>query len=571
MERGHNSQFGFSQETLRDGHSCLNSRCDKLHEPLFAQTEVPNNLNDEASQYHGNLDRGDTFYLDESYSLGGFNQDGHYFVDAFGPYPYEGLDGHSLSHPVHETDVDYTALSDDYFDWSPVTFGAAGDIYDCSLADAFFLPLDDQELFMNMDELSDIANISSQFPQTQQNMLSEASISFPEDQPPTDKSIAPNVGHQMPTTGPSQELECVKRQVVGPRKDWKLPPLNRRGRKPKARAPSHSQKANDLSNSKARPRRSRPLEPEVKRQATLKRQNKLVCVICHFKKETCHLDPDRPDGPCLRCRSAPMPCVRYRITDAALYREQKAPFYLFSQRWKTMEMTDITEWESDEILTTQFTLMALNAPYELKVRRAVPLPGDNLEETCFVNGETVPYSIPAYGIANMKEAAASIQRMVEREVVNYLVAFVGADSTDPIIWETYATAFRRASTAPTPQERTLLFNTFRLWAFCRNISSPEHNIGEEKLGKRQSDDPSGQSHSKFPECGPVIAAQLECIYYTQFLRPLSKNVLRTLMSLLTTRDKKYWFTIYLVIFMLLHSCSMITQRDMESAAALNLS
>ncbi|KAI1636461.1 hypothetical protein F4809DRAFT_380038 [Biscogniauxia mediterranea] len=266
-----------------------------------------------------------------------------------------------------------------------------------------------------------------------------------------------------------------------------------------------------------------------------------------------------------------MPCVRYRITDAALYREQKAPFYLFSQRWKTMEMTDITEWESDEILTTQFTLTALNAPYELKVRRAVPLPGDNLEETCFVNGETVPYSIPAYGIADMKEAAASIQRMVEREVVNYLVAFVGEASTDPIIWETYATAFRRASTAPTPQERTLLFNTFRLWAFCRNISSPEHNIGEEKLGKRQSDDPSGQSHSKFPECGPVIAAQLECIYYTQFLRPLSKNVLGTLMSLLTTRDKKYWFTIYLVIFMLLHSCSMITQRDMESAAAFNLS
>ncbi|KAI1636462.1 hypothetical protein F4809DRAFT_379892 [Biscogniauxia mediterranea] len=224
MERDHNSQFGFSRETLRDGDSCLNSRCDKLHEPLFAQAEVLNNLNDEASQYHENFDRDDTFYLDESYSLGGFNQDGHYF-NAFEPHPYEGLDGHSLSHPVHETNVDYTALTDAYFDWSPVTLGAAGNIYDFSLADASFLPLDDRELVMNMDELNDIANIGSQFPQTQQNMLSEASISFPEDQPPMDKSISPNVGHQMPTTGPSQELECVKRQVIGPRRDWKLPPL----------------------------------------------------------------------------------------------------------------------------------------------------------------------------------------------------------------------------------------------------------------------------------------------------------------------------------------------------------
>lgn len=36
---------------------------------------------------------------------------------------------------------------------------------------------------------------------------------------------------------------------------------------------------------KARPRRRGPLDDEAKKSAALKREKKLVCVICHFKKE----------------------------------------------------------------------------------------------------------------------------------------------------------------------------------------------------------------------------------------------------------------------------------------------
>lgn len=95
-------------------------------------------------------------------------------------------------------------------------------------------------------------------------------------------------------------------------------------------------------------------------------------------------------------------------------------------------------------------------------------------------------------------------------------------------------------------------------------------MGDEKLGVRKDNEPSSPWYRKFPASFNVVTAQLECIYYTRFLRPLSKSVLQSLMSLLAEKEKKYWFTVYLVLFMLLHSCSMLTRRDMESATAFQL-
>ncbi|KAI0599895.1 hypothetical protein F4775DRAFT_548764 [Biscogniauxia sp. FL1348] len=572
MGRDHDSQYGFYQEAPSDGISILESRCDELSDSSYAQEAVHGNLNDEASRYHGTLDVDGSTCVDESYCPGNVNLDEYFFThNALEFHPHGWLDGQGAFYPVIGSDINSSTPIDPYITRGSASHYAAENIDNFSLDVSSWLPLDYGEPLRGTEEFNDISNIRSQFQHSEPNLLfPELFIPFPKDETPFSNTIATNVDNTMPATGSIQGPESVQQPVIGLRKEWPLPPLKRRGRKPKTPAPSPKQKQNDPSNPKTRPRRSRPLEPEVRRQATIKRQQKLVCVICHFKKEACHQDPSTPDGPCLRCKFALMPCVRYRITDAALYREQKAPFYLFSQRWKTMEMPYITEWADDEVVTTKFSLIALNAPYELKLRRVIPRPGDNFIQSHSVNGRTMTYSIPPYGIANMEEAAASIWSMVERELGNYLWAFVGQPGTDPIIWETYAAAFKRADTAPTPQEQMLLLDTLRLWTCCRNTSSPEHIVGEEKLGMRKVDDPSSYLHGKFPGCGSVIAAQLECIYYTKFLRPLSRNVLRSLMALLTTRDKKYWFTIYLVLFMLLHSCSMVTRRDMETAIFFNL-
>ena len=67
-----------------------------------------------------------------------------------------------------------------------------------------------------------------------------------------------------------------------------------------------------------------------------------------------------------------------------------------------------------------------------------------------------------------------------------------------------------------------------------------------------------------------MIAQKELVIYVEFLRPLSKIVLAELQELIYANERKYWFTIYLTLFILLHSCSMITRRDEEYAQQINL-
>lgn len=110
----------------------------------------------------------------------------------------------------------------------------------------------------------------------------------------------------------------------------------------------------------------------------------------------------------------------------------------------------------------------------------------------------------------------------------------------------------------------LLVNTFRLWVACRNTSNPQRISGDDKLGVDTVDDPASPWYHYQP-MPPIIIAQNECIVYTKLLRPMSVLVLKILQKFVGAKEKKYWLTIYLTTFVLLHSCSMITKRDAEYA------
>lgn len=277
------------------------------------------------------------------------------------------------------------------------------------------------------------------------------------------------------------------------------------------------------------------------------------------------------------------------MTDAALYREQKAPFHLFSQRWKTMDLVDITDWASDEVRKISISQTFLTAPYEVRVRKFVSHPGDMLAEKWVNDGNIKTFPIPPYGMVDMVEAACSVGAMIEREVANYINKTICPNTGDGLVWETYVAAFRWANQAPvrlrllvisgpaesiltsfkTTREQTILCDAFRLWVSCRLASQPDQIVGEDKLGMKTVDDPSSPYQDLVPT-PPVLGAQLECILYSRFLRPLARRVLRELLALMETRQPCYWYTIYLVLFLMLHNCSMMTRRDMEYAAQVSL-
>lgn len=119
------------------------------------------------------------------------------------------------------------------------------------------------------------------------------------------------------------------------------------------------------------------------------------------------------------------------------------------------------------------------------------------------------------------------------------------------------------------REQLLMAHAFRLWAACRSTSNECRIAGNDTLDVPIVTDPSSPWYLHIPP-PPILVAQEECIYYTKLLRPLSKKVLDELQNLMLGNKKKHWLTIYLVTFILLHSCSMITRRDAECAAKWSL-
>lgn len=112
-------------------------------------------------------------------------------------------------------------------------------------------------------------------------------------------------------------------------------------------------------------------------------------------------------------------------------------------------------------------------------------------------------------------------------------------------------------------------NAFRLWVACRKTSNSEHIVGSDKLGCQPVEDPNSQHHNLVP-VPKIMISQMECIMYSRVLRPISRKVVRDLNELVRRNKPHYWLTIYLTSFLLLHSCSMLTKRDHETALRYDL-
>jgi len=284
----------------------------------------------------------------------------------------------------------------------------------------------------------------------------------------------------------------------------------------------------------------------------------------------CNPDPEDPSGACLTCKGitgptlCKMPCYRYIITDASLYREQRAPYQVYTQRWQSMDIVNIpdSDWASSEVRTIIVSPNHLDAPFQFHVREFIPVDGDMLEEQWMTSHGRESVPVPRYAVAEMHETANDMKEYIEGNMGNFIAETVG--NLDALLWETYTAAFRHIANAQTPEERSLLLNTFRLWVTCRLISNPVHICGGDMLGASPVYAPESHHNGKVPM--PVImTAQFECINYTTFLRPWSKAVLKQLNELVLAKKREYWLTIYYAMFVLLHSCAMMTKRDAETA------
>ena len=60
---------------------------------------------------------------------------------------------------------------------------------------------------------------------------------------------------------------------------------------------------------------------------------------------------------------------------------------------------------------------------------------------------------------------------------------------------------------------------------------------------------------------PVLQAQIELLTTACVLLPMKREVLKGLQMLMKANQTKSWFTIYLCMFLLMHSCALLTQAE----------
>ncbi|CAG9992177.1 unnamed protein product [Clonostachys byssicola] len=336
------------------------------------------------------------------------------------------------------------------------------------------------------------------------------------------------------------------------------------------RAPSHWPASIGFSRSVKLPARLRrgPKPKSGRRQPQPKEKASNPCYFCRRGKRGCD------DGIiCKPCEKRLTPfrtgmCLRYEVSDAALFRVQKQPAQRASQRWATMDMVDLdaNDWESSDILTIRVTPTILHAPIELKLRKFVPNGTDVTFRSWWDGSQMTRYDMPPYAIADLEEAAKSYRTVIDQYVAIFVEATVRHH--DILIQRTYSAALWQAEHTQDPMEKELLITIFRFWVACRITSTSLEIIGDETLGLAPINDTSYNMHGKVP-LPPIITPQEQIIVYSGILIPLSKSIVSQLGLFLKNANPKIRYPSYLGLFIILHSCSMLTRRNKEYARQIN--
>jgi hypothetical protein len=167
----------------------------------------------------------------------------------------------------------------------------------------------------------------------------------------------------------------------------------------------------------------------------------------------CVPDPEDLNGECLTCKRITGPtlckmlCYRYIVTDASLYREQKAPYQVYTKRWQSMDIIDIpaSDWASSDTRTITVSPNHVHAPFKFAVREFIPAQGDLLEERWMTATGPKRIAIPRYALADMHKAANAMKDYIEQYTWKFIGVTIG--DLDQLLLETYHMAFRHIGNA----------------------------------------------------------------------------------------------------------------------------
>jgi hypothetical protein len=255
-------------------------------------------------------------------------------------------------------------------------------------------------------------------------------------------------------------------------------------------------------------------------------------------------------------------------------------------------MVEIDEWRSTEVKVITVTQDVLGgSTFDIPCREFIPVEGDSLQRTWKKNGVTQYYPRAPFAIANMKETGKAVQHFVASNVGSSVKHYINVKN-DKLLRTTYAMAYAmvfrphrftevslmrlllyvgmplKASLTMILQNedaRSMLREVFQLWVAIRMESQSERICGKETLGMEPQFFDAECNTYGTNSITPMMSAQIELITTTRNLQPLKQSVLRRLQRLISANQFRNWFPVYLCLFILLHSCSILTLDENRAA------
>ncbi|KAK7999066.1 hypothetical protein PG991_014741 [Apiospora marii] len=307
------------------------------------------------------------------------------------------------------------------------------------------------------------------------------------------------------------------------------------------------------------------------RQETSKTRRMAACLRCQMQRKRCFPNPDPEDGRCLTCSMIKpskkvihtMVCVRWKLTAAIVYRQAHLQL---TKRWRGNTMYDIpaADWADDEIRVIQVSEGLCSKPFEIKVRRFKPQPGD-VTDRLWTDKRGICHTskLPPYAIASVGETCKKFVKHAEENTFEAVEQFASRHDVHPIVQETY----KAASSSNLLQGKSGHINLpdfmKELWGFwfvLRHTIGSSEIVGDEHLGmepERHKDYPFPSGHISVPR---MVCQQFTSIVYDTLLRKKRAMILKDLWALMQSKNPNCFETVYFAVFILLHEISA-TSKD----------
>ncbi|KAF4464901.1 hypothetical protein FALBO_8256 [Fusarium albosuccineum] len=337
------------------------------------------------------------------------------------------------------------------------------------------------------------------------------------------------------------------------------------------------------------PKPRRNLKPGEREEVKATRKLR-ACVRCRMQKIKCAPDPEDPEGVCKTCKNYSLesyktihflPCQRFKIADLILYRSGGLNL---TRRWQGIAMRDVTDRLDGTVITIQVSQGLCKKPLPMHVVRFKPKAGD-VTARYWTDKETFKKKeLANYCLQDIVATAEAVEQYtIQNAIPAYFDTVKSSAQSEPkseSINRTYLMALQRYMklinsergaevVKEDEKEAGILHNLFILWCAIRHTTGSFYIDGEEKLGMM----PETEDES-YPLLGKVsvprmIVAQFDNLNYVWVLERYKNKLLKDIDWLMSQNlnNPRWWFTTYLIIFILLREASEMSADRYRHARA----